>query len=134
MDEVIENTLTESAPVENIPIESISQEPVKKSDKWNKWLKVFLVIFAILLAIWWVRAWLTKVWVIPNWFDIEALCPWSSLNIKIWNLNSWDYDQEIRIVQKNVIKNVKNKKMNHFDICVETDVFQNVSYLNEIIV
>ena len=75
MDEVIENTLTESAPVENIPIESISQEPVKKSDKWNKWLKVFLVIFAILLAIWWVRAWLTKVWVISNWFDIEALCP-----------------------------------------------------------
>jgi hypothetical protein len=42
--------------------------------------------------------------------------------------------EEIQIVQKNVIKNVKNMKMNHSDTYVEMEVFQNAKCLNEIIV
>ena len=44
----------------------------------KKWLKIWLIVWWSLLVIWWAWAWLTKAWVIPNWFDIEILCPWIS--------------------------------------------------------
>jgi len=47
----------------------------------KKWLKVFLIIFATIRAILWVGAWLTKAGIIPNWLDIEILCPWTSIEI-----------------------------------------------------
>ena len=47
----------------------------------RKWLKVFLIVFAIIWAVLWVWAWLTKAWIIPNWLDIEILCPWTSIEI-----------------------------------------------------
>jgi len=39
----------------------------------QKVLKFWVIILITLLVVWWVRAWLTKVWVIPNWFNIRAL-------------------------------------------------------------
>ena len=45
----------------------------------KKWLKIWLIVWWSLIITWWARAWLTKTWVIPNWFDIEALCPNSCL-------------------------------------------------------
>ena len=103
MDEIIENITTgnvsvqnvptESVQVQNIPVQNVSQEPIKEPSKWKKWLKVFLVIFAFIWAISWVRAWLTKAWIIPNWFDVEFLCPWTSVNIDFWISDSWDYDR-----------------------------------------
>ena len=59
MDEVIENAL---------------EEPIKKPSKWTKPLKIWLIAWASVVVIWWAWAWLTKAWVIPNWFWIEALC------------------------------------------------------------
>ena len=41
-------------------------------------LKIWLIIWASLLVVWWTWAWLTKVWIIPNWFDIELLYFYSS--------------------------------------------------------
>lgn len=41
----------------------------------KKWLKIWLIVWASVLVVWWAWAWLTKAWVIPNWFDIELLCP-----------------------------------------------------------
>ena len=113
MDEIIENiptnnTPTENAPVQNIPTENVTvqniptesapvqnipQEPIKEPSKWKKWLRVFLIVLAFIRAIWWVRAWLTKAWIIPNYFDIEILCPWTSVNIDFWISDSWDYDR-----------------------------------------
>ena len=43
----------------------------------KKWLKIWLIAWASILIAWWAWAWLTKTWVIPNWFDIELLCPWN---------------------------------------------------------
>lgn len=40
----------------------------------KKWLKIWLIVWWSILITWWVRAWLTKIGIIPNWFDIEALC------------------------------------------------------------
>ena len=40
----------------------------------KKGLKIWLIVWGSLLVIWWVWAWLTKTWVIPNWFDIKFLC------------------------------------------------------------
>ena len=41
----------------------------------RKWLKIWLIVWWSVLVAWWARAWLTKTWVIPNWFGIELLCP-----------------------------------------------------------
>ena len=41
----------------------------------KKWLKIWLIVWWSLLVAWWARAGLTKTWIIPNWFEIEALCP-----------------------------------------------------------
>lgn len=43
----------------------------------KKSLKIWLITWASLLVVWWARAWLTKAWVIPNWFDIKLLCSWT---------------------------------------------------------
>ena len=59
MDEVIENVL---------------EEPIKKTSKWTKPLKIWLIAWASVVVTWWAWAGLTKAWVIPNWFGIEALC------------------------------------------------------------
>lgn len=40
----------------------------------KKGLKIWLIVWGSLLVIWWVWAWLTKTWVIPNWFGIKFLC------------------------------------------------------------
>jgi len=40
----------------------------------KKWLKFWLIVGWSLLIAWWAWAGLTKAWVIPNWFWIEALC------------------------------------------------------------
>lgn len=39
----------------------------------KKGLKIWLIVWWSLLVAWWAWAWLTKTWVIPNWFDIEFL-------------------------------------------------------------
>ena len=39
-------------------------------------LKIWLIVCASVRVVWWAWAWLTKAWIIPNWFEIEALCPW----------------------------------------------------------
>ena len=46
----------------------------------KKWLKIWLIVWWSLLLTWWAWAWLTKAWIIPNWFDIEILCPWNCIN------------------------------------------------------
>ena len=43
----------------------------------KKWLKIWLITWWSLLITWWAWAWLTKTGVIPNWFDVELLCPWN---------------------------------------------------------
>ncbi len=53
----------------------------------KKWLKIWLIVWWSLLVIWWAWAWLTKVWVIPNWFGIEALC--SCVDCQ-WKIFEWD--------------------------------------------
>ena len=57
----------------------------------KKWIKVGLIIRLSLIAVWWAWAWLTKAWVIPNWFDIETL-NWKSLNNCITQLydENWE--------------------------------------------
>ena len=40
----------------------------------KKGLKIWLIVWWSLVVTWWARAWLTKAWVIPNWFEIELLC------------------------------------------------------------
>ena len=45
----------------------------------KKWRKIWLIVWGSLLVAWWAWAWLTKAWVIPNWFDIELLCPWNQI-------------------------------------------------------
>ena len=50
----------------------------------KKSLKIWLIACVSVRAIWWARAWLTKAWVIPNWFDIEVLCPWNQKVEKEW--------------------------------------------------
>ena len=40
----------------------------------KKWLKIWLIIWGSVVVLWWAWVWLTKAWVIPNWFNIEVLC------------------------------------------------------------
>ena len=49
----------------------------------KKCLKIWLIVWWSLLVIWWAWAWLTKTWIIPNWFEIEILCPKWKENQKI---------------------------------------------------
>ena len=51
----------------------------------KKWLKFWLIVWWSLLIAWWARAGLTKAWIIPNWFDIEILCPWNCINFEEQN-------------------------------------------------
>ena len=88
MDEAIENistnnTPTESAPVQNVLVQNTPQEPIKKPSKWTNPLKIWLIACASVRVVWWAWAGLTKAWVIPNRFWIEALCP--------WNMNDTDF-------------------------------------------
>lgn len=53
----------------------------------KKWLKIRLIVWASVLVAWWAWAWLTKAWVIPNWFDIEILCPWNQTIEKPYRLD-----------------------------------------------
>ena len=59
----------------------------------KKWLKIWLIIWWSLLITWWTWAGLTKTWVVPNWFDIELLCPNKKKVIKIQSesdyMNYW---------------------------------------------
>ena len=48
----------------------------------KKWWKIWLIVWWSLLLAWWAWAWLTKTWVIPNWLDIELLCPWNKQTTK----------------------------------------------------
>ena len=52
----------------------------------KKGLKIWLIVWWSLLVAWWAWAWLTKTWVIPNWFGIELLCPWNGNGIR-WDDN-----------------------------------------------
>ncbi len=60
-----------------------NQNNIETQNKGKKRLKWSLIFLWILLSLGWVWAWLTKTWIIPNWFGIEALCP----NTKIISTN-----------------------------------------------
>jgi len=51
----------------------------------KKWLKIWLIVWWSVLIVWWAWAGLTKIWIIPNWLDIELLCPWN----KESNIHHW---------------------------------------------
>ena len=60
----------------------------------KKWLKIWLIVLWSLIVAWWAWAWLTKTWVIPNWFDIELLCPWKScVDCKLRGFSEWEIPQ-----------------------------------------
>ena len=59
----------------------------------KKSLKIWLITWASLLVAWWARAGLTKKWVIPNWFEIEALCP----NTKIFLRNPFVIENDYKL-------------------------------------
>ena len=60
----------------------------------KKWIKYWLIIRLWLIILWWTWAWLTKAWAIPNWFDIEILCPWNScIDCKWTNFYEWEAPQ-----------------------------------------
>ena len=60
----------------------------------KKWLKIWLIVLWSLIVAWWAWAWLTKTWVIPNWFDIELLCPWKScVDCKLRSFSEWEIPQ-----------------------------------------
>ena len=50
-------------------IQDSKENPSKRKSR----LKWMLIILWILIALIWVRAWLTKAWFIPNWLKIDAL-------------------------------------------------------------
>lgn len=58
----------------------------------KKSLKIGLIVWWSLLVIWWAWAWLTKAWIIPNWFWFEALCP----NINFDTLSVWNNENLIK--------------------------------------
>jgi len=58
----------------------------------KKSLKIWLITWASLFATAWARAWLTKLGVIPNRFDIEILCPRKRVDYKISDLDWEDPD------------------------------------------
>jgi len=56
-------------------LENIQYIEIKPS-KRKKLLKRILICLWILISLTWVRVWLTKAGVIPNWLDVELLCSW----------------------------------------------------------
>ena len=65
----------------------------------KKGLKIWLIAWWSLLVAWWAWAWLTKAWIIPNWFDIELLCsgnkqekPVEELHTQFMEWDYWCYD------------------------------------------
>jgi len=84
----------------------------------KKWLKIWLIVWWSLLVTWWAWAWLTKTWVIPNWFDVELLCPenscvdcqwiyfyeWTSPQIDWKECCEWTYwfEDEVFKIESNV--------------------------------
>ena len=60
----------------------------------KKWRKIWVIVWWSLLVTWWAWAWLTKTWVIPNWFDIELLCPWKScIDCQLRSFSEWEIPQ-----------------------------------------
>ena len=72
-------------------IENVLKEPIKKPNKWIKPLKIWLITCASVRAVWWAWAWLTKAWVIPNWFWIESLC--SCVDCEWKTFHNWETPQ-----------------------------------------
>lgn len=56
----------------------------------KKSLKIWLIVLWFLFIVWWVRAWLTKVWIIPNRLDIEILCSWNENDNEYFHINVID--------------------------------------------
>ena len=57
----------------------------------KKWLKIWLIVWWSILIAWWAWAGLTKTWIIPNWLDIEILCPGTSSDFtRFWNYDRTD--------------------------------------------
>ena len=69
----------------------------------KKWWKIVLILWVSILVLWWVRAWLTKAWVIPNYFDIELLCP-----------GTWNYDRRDPDCSKKCYKECKKHENEPF--------------------
>ena len=65
----------------------------------KKSLKIWLIIWWSLLVVWWAWAWLTKTWIIPNWFEIEALCPWNE-----------KYEDEINDISEEKYRNFSDEE------------------------
>jgi len=69
----------------------------------KKWRKIWLIVWWSLLVAWWAWAWLTKAWIIPNWLDVEILCPWNEEFYENNNEYTWRWydnynsDAEINI-------------------------------------
>lgn len=42
---------------------------------WLKWALVWTWSAIVLV---WAWAWATKLWYIPNWLELEVLCPWDT--------------------------------------------------------
>ncbi len=94
----------------------------------KKWLKIWLIIWWSILIAWWARAWLTKTWVIPNWFEIEALCPNTENFLKNRSVIQSNYESDLHDVfseKDNSIKdyNLDQNSNNNLDskIVIEWD-------------
>ena len=57
----------------------------------KKGLKIWLIVWWLVLVAWWAWAWLTKAWVIPNWLDIELLCPFNGNS----SVMKWDKCKQV---------------------------------------
>ena len=111
----------------------------------KKWLKIWLIVWWSLLVVWWAWAWLTKTWVIPNWFDVEVLCPKNSDNVTNFVIEDDCYKirQEIKGYNKNNYdtrcesKYWENCKSNSNDLLlqviepIEPNSLKNLKYYNE---
>jgi len=60
----------------------------------KRWRKIWLIVWWSVLIAWWAWAWLTKTWIIPNWFDIKLLCPGNYCIDCHWvGFYEWDFPQ-----------------------------------------
>ena len=94
----------------------------------KKWLKIWLIVWWSLLVVWWARAWLTKTWIIPNWFGIEVLCPNTENFLKNRSVIQNNYESDLHDVfseKDNSIKdyNLDQNSNNNLDskIVIEWD-------------
>ena len=77
----------------------------------KRWRKLWLIVWWSLLVVWWAWAGLTKIWIIPNWLDIELLCPWNSCIDCHWKVfYEWENSQ---INWKECCKWTYNQKYNN---------------------